>query len=204
MSTGRLTLALPIAAMSVVVVASNILVKYPLNDWLTWGAFTFPFAFLITDLSNRAFGPLRAAKVVAVGFVVGILMSAFLADWMPFMGPPQIFSEIAVNTAIASGLAFLVGQMLDIAIFQRLRKGAWWRAPLVSSAVASAVDTVIFFFLFFAVFFPFFVPEGSSWQQLALGDYSIKAAMALGLLFPYRLLMGFFAPQWFADKTPAS
>jgi uncharacterized integral membrane protein (TIGR00697 family) len=204
MTTGRLTLAMPIAAMSLVVVASNILVKYPLNDWLTWGAFTFPFAFLITDLSNRAFGPLRAAKVVVVGFVVGILMSAFLADWIPFQGPPNVFSEIAINTAIASGLAFLVGQSLDIAIFQRLRKGAWWRAPLVSSAVASAVDTVIFFYLFFAVFFPYFVPEGSSWLMLGMGDFGIKAAMALGLLFPYRLLMGFFAPQLFADKTPVS
>ncbi|MBT6202973.1 MAG: queuosine precursor transporter [Alphaproteobacteria bacterium] len=201
MSDRRMSLVAPILAMSVVVVASNILVKYPVNDWLTWGAFTFPLAFLITDLSNRAFGPYRAAKVVGVGFVVGILMSAFLADWMPFMGPPNVLSEIAVNTAIASGLAFLAGQLLDIAIFQRLRKGVWWRAPLVSSAVASAADTVIFFYLFFAVFFPYFVPEGSSWYQLGIGDYGIKAAMALALLFPYRLLMGIFAPHLLSNSV---
>jgi len=203
MAERRMTLLLPIVAMGIVVVASNILVKYPINDWLTWGAFTFPVAFLVTDLSNRAFGPARAAMVVVAGFVTGVLMSAFLADWVPFQGPPNVLSEIAVNTAVASGLAFLAGQLLDIAIFQRLRKGTWWRAPLVSSAVASAVDTVIFFYLFFVVFFPFFVPETSSWYQLAMGDYGIKAAMALALLLPYRALMGVFAPQLLAGPKQA-
>ncbi|MBC6441143.1 MAG: queuosine precursor transporter [Rhodospirillales bacterium] len=203
MTAGRLTLAWPIAAMVLVVVASNILVKYPINDWLTWSAFTFPFAFLVTDLSNRAFGPVKAAKVVVVGFVVGVLMSAFLADWIPFQGAPNVLSEIAVNTAIASGTAFLCGQLLDIVIFQRLRKGTWWRAPLVSSVVASAVDTLIFFYLFFVVFFPIFVPENSSWIQLATGDYAIKAAMALGLLIPYRALMDVFAPQLLSGPKSA-
>jgi len=200
MTTGRLTLALPIAAMSFVVVASNILVHFPIGDWLTWGAFTFPFAFLVTDLSNRAFGPARAAKVVFVGFVVGILMSAVFSDWVPFEAP-NILSQVAILTAVASGTAFLSGQLLDIAIFQRLRNGVWWKAPLVSSALASAVDTVIFFFLLFGVFFP---EWGLVWYQYALGDYGVKAVMALSLLFPYRLLMGFFAPQLFVDKTPVS
>jgi len=201
MSDRRISLALPIVAMAVVVVVSNILVKYTINDWLTWGAFTFPVAFLVTDLSNRAFGPAKAVKVVLFGFVTGVLMTAFLGDWMPFQGPPDVFSADAINTAIASGTGFFAGQLLDIAIFQRLRKGAWWRAPLVSSAVASAVDTVIFFFLYFGVFFPGYVPEGSSWYQLAQGDYGIKAAMALALLFPYRLLMGIFAPHLLSNSA---
>lgn len=185
------SLALPIAAMVVVVVASNVLVHFQINDWLTWGAFTFPFAFLVTDLSNRAFGPARAAKVVLYGFVAGILMSALIGDWAPFEAP-RVLSEVAVLTAVASGSAFLTGQLLDIAIFQRLRGKVWWLAPLVSSGIASAVDTLLFFFLLFAVFFP---EWGLNWLQLGIGDYGVKALMALTLLAPYRMLMGMFAPQ---------
>jgi len=190
------SLVLPTAAMVVVVVASNILVHFQINDWLNWGAFTFPFAFLVTDLSNRAFGPARAARVVLVGFVVGILMSALIGDWAPWEAP-RILSPVAILTAVASGSAFLSGQLLDIAIFRRLRRRAWWLAPLVSSGVSSALDTVIFFYLLFAVFFP---EWGLSWWQLGLGDYAVKAFMALTLLVPYRLLMGLFAPQLFRSQ----
>lgn len=197
MAHGIRSLALPTLAMVVVVVASNILVHFQINDWLTWGAFTFPFAFLVTDLSNRAFGPAKAARVVLVGFVVGIAMSAVFSDWVPFEAP-NILSQIAILTAVASGSAFLSGQFLDIAIFQDLRRMAWWMAPLVSSAVSSALDTLVFFYLLFAVFFP---EWGLNWFQLGIGDYGVKALMALSLLAPYRLLMGFFAPQFLKPRN---
>lgn len=197
MNHGIRSLVLPTLAMVVVVVASNILVHFQINDWLTWGAFTFPFAFLVTDLSNRAFGPARAARVVLVGFVVGIAMSAVFSDWVPFEAP-NILSQVAILTAVASGSAFLSGQLLDIAIFQRLRRKAWWMAPLVSSAFASALDTLVFFYLLFAVFFP---EWGLNWLQLGVGDYGVKALMALSLLAPYRMLMGFFAPQLLVRRS---
>lgn len=159
---------LPALAMVTVVVASNIAVQYPINDWLTWGAFTYPFAFLVTDLSNRAFGPVLARRVVYAGFVVGVVLSALLAT-------PRI--------AIASGTAFLFAQLLDVMIFHRLRQAAWWRAPLISSLLASALDTVLFFALAFA-----FTPV--PWVTLAAGDYIAKLAMAAALLAPYRILVG--------------
>ena len=178
------SLALPTAAMVAVVVASNILVHFQINDWLTWGAFTFPFAFLVTDLSNRAFGPAKAARVVVVGFVVGVAMSAVFGDWNdPLHAWPNFFSSVAIYTAIASGSAFLTGQFLDILVFQRLRRGSWWRAPFFSSAVSSALDTVIFFYLLFAVFYP---EWGLNWFQLGMGDYAVKALAALTMLAPYR------------------
>ncbi len=199
MAAGRVAFALPVAAMAFVVVVSNILVHFPISDWLTWGAFTFPVAFLVTDLSNRAFGPARAAAVVFVGFVVGVPMSAAFSDWTPFEAP-NVLSQLAILTAVASGAAFLGGQLLDIAIFQRLREGVWWRAPLVSSAVASALDTAIFFYLLFGAFYP---EWGLAWYKLGLGDYTVKAAMALGLLAPYRALMARFAPRLFPDTGKA-
>lgn len=189
-------LVLPTAAMAAVVVASNILVHFQISEWLTWGAFTFPFAFLVTDLSNRAYGPAKAVRVVIVGFVVGVAMSAFFADWPePLTDWPLVMTEVALLTAVASGSAFLAGQLLDVAIFQKLRQGSWWRAPLVSSAIASAFDTLIFFYLLFGVFF---AEWGLDWFKLGIGDYAIKGLMALTLLLPYRLLMGFFAPQYLA------
>jgi queuosine precursor transporter len=198
MMTPARGMAVATAAMVVVVVASNILVHFPINEWLTWGAFTFPFAFLVTDLSNRAYGPMKAVRVVTVGFVVGILMSAVFSDWPePFGGWPVICSEVAVLTAVASGSAFLSGQLLDIAIFQRLRHGHWWKAPLVSSAVASGIDTLIFFYLLFGLFYP---EWGLDWFKLGIGDYAIKGFMALTLLAPYRVLMGVFAPHLFAPR----
>ena len=154
-------------AMTAVVVASNILVQFPINDWLTWGAFTYPIAFLVTDLSNRSLGPARARRVVYVGFAVAVLLSIVLAT-------PRI--------ALASGSAFLIAQLLDIAVFDRLRRGVWWQAPVVSSGIGSVTDTAIFFSLAFA-------GTGLPWVTWGLGDLGAKVAMALLLLvIPSRIL----------------
>ncbi|MEQ9634868.1 MAG: VUT family protein [Devosia marina] len=191
-----------IAAMVAVVAASNFLVQFPvdamlggvnLGDILTWGAFTYPVAFLVTDLSNRAFGPQRARLVVVAGFAVAVILSIWLAT-------PRI--------AVASGSAFLVAQLLDISIFHRLRNGAWWHAPMFSSLVSSALDTVLFFGLAMAPAFAgidaLFGMEDSSlafpapllgigpevelWQSLALGDFLVKLVMAVLMLAPYKTI----------------
>lgn len=193
-------LLVAVAAMVAVVAASNVLVQFPvdamlggvnLGDILTWGAFTYPVAFLVTDLSNRAFGPQRARLVVVAGFIVAVMLSIWLAT-------PRI--------AIASGTAFLVAQLLDISIFHRLRNSAWWHAPMFSSLVSSALDTIIFFTLAMAPAFAgidlFFGMEDGSlafpapllgvgaevelWQSLALGDFLVKLVMALLMLAPYK------------------
>jgi hypothetical protein len=160
-------IALGVAAMAVVVTASNVLVQYPINDWITWGAFTYPIAFLVTDLTNRALGPKRARLVVYVGFALAVILSIALAD-------PRI--------ALASGTAFLVAQLLDVTIFDRLRRAAWWQAPLASSTLGSVTDTALFFSLAFA-------GTGLPWVTWALGDLGVKLAMALALLIPFRALM---------------
>lgn len=191
-----------VAAMVAVVAASNFLVQFPvdaqlggvnLGDILTWGAFTYPVAFLVTDLSNRAFGPAKARLVVIAGFAVAVVLSIYLAT-------PRI--------AIASGTAFLVAQFLDISIFHRLRNGAWWQPPMFSSLVSSALDTVIFFGLAMAPAFAgidaLFGMEDSSlafpapllgigpevelWQSLALGDFLVKLVLAVLLLAPYKTI----------------
>ena len=123
------------AAMGLVVLVSNIAVAFPINDWLTWGALTYPLAFLVTDLMNRILGAAPARRVVYVGFAIGVALSLALAD-------PRI--------AIASGSAFLLAQLLDIWIFDRLRRQTWWKAPIVSSVIASALDTAVFFTAAFA------------------------------------------------------
>ncbi len=192
------------AAMAGIVLLSNILVQYPvqatfgginLADLLTWGAFTYPVAFLVTDLTNRRFGKTNARIVVAVGFLLAVLLSIWLAT-------PRI--------AIASGTAFLVAQLLDVSIFDRLRASTWWQAPLVSSLVGSAVDTLIFFGLAFAPAFApafaaldfggadgsldFVVPflgigsEVPLWISLAAGDFLVKIAVGLAMLLPYRFV----------------
>ncbi len=191
-----------IAAMVAVVAASNFLVQFPvdamlggvnLGDILTWGAFTYPVAFLVTDLSNRAFGPQRARLVVVAGFAVAVILSIWLAT-------PRI--------AVASGSAFLVAQLLDISIFHRLRNSAWWHAPMFSSLVSSALDTALFFSLAMAPAFAgidaMFGMEDSSlafpapligigpevelWQSLALGDFLVKLVMAVLMLAPYKTI----------------
>jgi queuosine precursor transporter len=162
------TLALPTAAMVAVVAGSNVAVQYPINDWLTWGAFTYPVAFLVTDLTNRRLGPERARQVVYVGFALAVVLSAVLAT-------PRI--------ALASGSAFVTAQLLDIGVFNRLRRLPWWQAPLISSGIASIWDTAVFFGLAFA-------GTGLPWVTWAFGDLGVKAAMALALLLPFRALMG--------------
>jgi len=195
---------LPVLAMVAVVGASNVLVQFPvaarlgplnLADFLTWGAFTYPFAFLVTDLTNRRFGPSIARRVVVAGFIVGAFASAYLAT-------PRV--------ATASCTAFLIGQLLDIAVFSRLRRGVWWKGPLAASLCGSAIDTLIFFSLAFSPLFAgldlwFGRADGSLafpapllgigamvplWISLAAGDFSVKFLAAGILLAPYRLLMG--------------
>lgn len=154
-------------AMAAVVGASNWLVQYPINDLLTWGAFSYPIAFLVTDVCNRCFGARRAREVAFVGFAVGIALSLWLAT---------------AQIAFASGSAFLVSQLLDVAVFNRLRKASWWKAPFWGSVAASIIDTAIFFSIaFHGTDFP--------WVPLALGDLGIKLLMAALLLAPYRALV---------------
>jgi uncharacterized PurR-regulated membrane protein YhhQ (DUF165 family) len=165
-------------AMVAVVAAANVLVQYPVeafgaDAWLTWGAFTYPLSFLVSELTNRRFGPQAARRVVYVGFALGVALSAALAT-------PRI--------ALASGAAFLGGQLLDIRVFDRLRRQAWWRAPLVSSLLASAVDTALFFSLAFAF-------TAVPWPTLALGDFAVKLTMALVLLAPFRAAIAFIAQR---------
>ena len=131
--------------MAVIVVASNILVQFLVGDWLTWGAFTYPFAFLVTDLMNRLHGPSAARRVVLAGFVVGLACSFVGSQIEGPFGP-----LVSLRVAIGSATAFLVGQLLDVAVFNRLRAGSWWRAPFVSSVAGSVLDTAIFFPLAFS------------------------------------------------------
>lgn len=198
-----------IVAMCAVVAASNYLVQFPvqahlggvnLADLLTWGAFTYPVAFLVTDLTNRRFGPQAARIIVIFGFVLAVALSIWLAS-------PRI--------AIASGSAFLVAQLLDVAVFERLRRSAWWKAPLVSSVIGSVIDTVLFFGVAFSARFAFIdagfgmedgslafpVPflgvggETALWVSLAAGDFIVKILVALVLLAPYRVLRSLIADR---------
>ena len=161
------TLSLPIAAMAAIIVLSNVAVQYPINDWLTWGAFTYPLVFLVSDLTNRALGPQAARRVAWIGFAVAVAVSLGLAPW---------------RIALASGTAFLVSQLMDVAVFNRWRQQTWWKAPLIGSLVASTVDTALFFFLAFA-------GSDMNWLMLAAGDLAMKALMAVLLLLPYRALL---------------
>jgi len=165
---GWQALILPVVAMAVVVAASNVLVGYPINDWLTWGALTYPVAFLVTDVTNRRFGPAQARRVVLVGFACAVVLSVVLAS-------PRI--------ALASGTAFLLAQTLDVRVFDRLRGRVWWLPPLVSSLLGSALDTALFFSLAFA-------GTGLPWVSWAIGDFGVKIAVALALLPAFRLLAG--------------
>ena len=184
-----LSLLLPIVAMMAVIGVSNVAVQHAINDWLTWGAFTYPLAFLVTDLTNRAWGPGRARAVAYVGFPFGMGLSIVLA----------VAADIplweGVRVALASGFAFICAQLFDIALFHRLRRGLWWRAPLVSSLSASALDTAIFFSAAFAL-------TGLPWVTWALGDFGIKVGMAAVLLIPFRLLMPWIVPSLYSDPQP--
>ena len=156
-----------IIGMALVVVISNIAVSYPINDWLTWGALTYPIAFLVTDMTNRLFGVSRARTVVYAGFLIGVILSLWAAD---------------MRIALASGSAFLIAQLLDITIFDKLRQKTWWKAPLISTIISSAVDTLLFFSIAF-------IATGLPWVTWAIGDYGAKLAMAAILLMPFRFFL---------------
>jgi uncharacterized PurR-regulated membrane protein YhhQ (DUF165 family) len=194
-SLDRRDFLLAIAAMAIVVLASNILVQYPftyggLGNYLTWGAFSYPIAFLVTDLSNRRFGPVTARRVVYAGFVVAVALSVYFAT-------PRI--------AIASGAAFLIAQLLDIRIFQHLRHKAWWLPPFVSSVISSGLDTAIFFSVAFACGpvpgLGMTISESLGlvgiadqcmalpWVNLAVADYLVKLALAAVSIAPYGALL---------------
>lgn len=193
-----------VVAMTAVIVASNILVQFLLLDGLlTWGAFSYPIAFLVTDLANRLHGPAAARRVVLAGLVAGILCSLIGTQVMLEFGP-----AVTLRVAVASAAAFLVAQLLDIAVFNRLRAGSWWRAPLGSTLVSSVTDTAVFFTIAFSAAVTIF-PEGADaavawaqdpapfltvgpalplWLSLAVADLCVKLAVACVALLPFRLL----------------
>ena len=191
-----------ILAMAAVVVASNILVQFLFGNWLTWGAFTYPVAFLVTDVMNRVYGAKAARRVVLAGFAVGVLCSLIGTQIMGEFGP-----LVTMRIAVGSGLAFLLAQLADVAIFSALRSGKWWRAPLASTLVGSSLDTAIFFTVAFSgaltVLEPGndvswagevlpllgFGPMAPLWVSLAVADWGVKLALALIALIPFRLIV---------------
>ena len=165
--------------MGVIVVISNYLVQFPiqhfgLSEILTYGAFTYPMTFLITDLANRAYGKLVARKVVYVGFIIGVLLTLFVST--------NFNDIISVRIAIGSGIAFFVAQNLDVQVFDRLRKRSWFIAPITSSILGSITDTFLFFSIAFYL-------TGVPWVSLALGDLAVKIFIAITMLIPFRLLI---------------
>ena len=191
-----------IIAMATIVVASNILVQFLFGQWLTWGAFTYPIAFLVTDLMNRMFGPGPARQVIFAGFVVGVFCSLIGTQIQGEFGPLVPF-----RIALASGTAFLIAQMVDVSIFNALRDGKWWRAPFLSSLVGSSLDTLIFFTIAFSSGLSYLEPEndvswaneilpilGSGpeaplWVSLAVADWGIKLSLALVALLPFKAIV---------------
>ena len=183
-----------ILAMAAIVLASNILVQFMLGEWLTWGAITYPIAFLVTDVTNRVHGAAAARRVVLAGFVVGIGCSFVAAG----------LDKTTLRIAIASGAAYLTAQLLDIAIFDRLRHKHWWQAPFLSSLVGSAVDTALFFSIAFASVLPHDVNTGWAteavpvlghgplaplWVSLGLADWMVKLSLAILALVPFRMIV---------------
>jgi queuosine precursor transporter len=190
-----------ILAMAAIVVASNILVQFRLGDWLTWGALTYPLAFLVTDVMARVYGAAAARRVIWAGFATGVACSLVGTQIMGEFGP-----LVTLRIALASGLAFLSAQMLDVAVFDRLSHRAWWQAPLASTLVGSAVDTALFFSLAFAAAFAWIEPgndvswanegvpllglgpQAPLWVSLAAADWGVKLALALLALAPFRAI----------------
>jgi uncharacterized integral membrane protein (TIGR00697 family) len=216
-----------VAAMALVVVASNSLVQFPMQgsvgglalaDILTWGAFTYPFSFLVTDLANRRYGPAVARKIVFVGFTLAVACSIvippllFRAGWIGFETDADRLARIAA----ASGAAFLTAQLLDVTIFNRLRRQSWWRAPIFGTLAGSVFDTAVFFAVAFSAAFAFAGPgdsfalenaplmgvlpfETMRWVSWAFGDLSVKLAIAVFALIPYRLI----AARWMQPAVTA-
>jgi queuosine precursor transporter len=168
---GNKGMSVAIIAMMLVIASSNYLVQIEINKWLTWGAFTYPFSFFITEIINRFYGPKKARQVVYIGFTIAVALG------LMFMNQ---------QIAFASSVAFLASQLLDIGIFNQLRKARWWLAPGVASLLASFVDTLIFFYLAF-------YGQEVSWLQLGFGDLGIKLLMDLLLLLPFRMALNWDA-----------
>ncbi|MEQ8291908.1 MAG: queuosine precursor transporter [Roseovarius sp.] len=191
-----------ILAMAAIVVASNILVQFLFGQWLTWGAFTYPLAFLVTDVMNRVYGRAAARRVVFAGFLVGLACSFIGTQITGEFGP-----LVTLRIALGSAVAFLTAQLLDIGIFDRLRAGAWWRAPMVSSLIGSTVDTALFFTIAFSASLTMLEPGNDVgwanealpllglgpvvplWISLAVADWMVKLALALLTLVPFRIIV---------------
>ena len=191
-----------ILAMAAIVVASNILVQHLFGQWLTWGAFTYPLAFLVTDLMNRIYGAGPARTVVFIGFIVGIFCSLVGTQIVGEFGPLVTF-----RIAIGSGFAFLTAQLVDVGIFSALRNKTWWHAPLASTIIGSSVDTALFFSIAFSGSLSWvdpatdvawasevlpvlnFGPDAPLWVSLALADWGVKLSLALLALVPFRLIV---------------
>lgn len=222
----RFSVFLPfVIAMAFVVVASNVFVQFPvqgtvagisLADVLTWGAFTYPFAFLVTDLANRRYGPAVARRVVFVGFMVAVACSIIIPPLLFKAGLIEFETASArlVRIAVASGAAFLTAQLLDVTVFNWLRRQSWWRAPIFGTLAGSVIDTAIFFVVAFSAMMAFigpddafalenapllgiFATEAPRWISWALGDFLAKLLIAVFALIPYRLI----ASGW---RQPAS
>jgi uncharacterized integral membrane protein (TIGR00697 family) len=209
-----------VTAMALVVVASNVLVQFPVDgqvgslslaDILTWGAFTYPFAFLVTDLANRRYGPVVARRIVFVGFMIAVVCSIVVPPLLYRYGLIEFETAAGrlVRIATASGSAFLVGQLLDVTVFNWLRRQSWWRAPVFASLAGSVIDTAVFFTIAFSAAFALVGPddafaleqapllglfglETARWVSWALGDFCVKLAIAVFALIPYRLI----AARW--------
>ena len=200
------TLIAGIIAMAAIVVASNILVQHTFGSYLTYGAFTYPLSFLVNDIINRLSGVKAARRVVLAGFVVGLACSFIGTQLHNDYGP-----LVTLRVALGSGTAFLVGQLLDVTIFDRLRRAEWWRAPLVSTLIGSTIDSVIFFTIAFAASLTFLEPSsdvswaavsgpllGSGpmaplWVSLAVADWCVKFGIAVFGLLPFRLIIAKFS-----------
>lgn len=169
--------------MALIVLASNVLVQYPINRWLTWGALSYPIAFLVADLLNRRFGPAAARRVAYVGFIVALAASFWVAS-------PRI--------AVASGSAFLCAQLVDITVFHKLRHRSWWRAPLLGGVAGACLDTFVFFSIAFA-------GTAMPWVTLMFGDLAVKLLINTGMLAPFRALMwNIGQPSSKAEVSPPS
>ncbi len=195
-----------ILAMAATVLASNILVQILFGQWLTWGAFTYPVAFLVTDLMNRLYGVKAARKVVLAGFVTGVICS-LIGTQVMLQGDGYSYPAVTLRVAIGSGAAFLAAQLVDVSIFDKLRGGAWWRAPLASTLVGSSLDTAIFFSVAFAGSLSFLEPGNDVswanealpllgtgpvvplWVSLGLADWMVKLSLAILALVPFRMIV---------------
>jgi hypothetical protein len=195
-----------VIAMAIIVVASNILVQFLYGNWLTWGAFTYPFAFLVTDIMNRVYGVAMARKVVFAGFLTGVACS-LIGTQIMLQGDGFTYPAVTLRIALGSGIAFLTAQLIDVSIFDRLREGSWWKAPLASTLIGSTIDTALFFTIAFSTALTAIEPGNDVswanemlpllgagpvaplWISLAVADWGVKLAISLIALLPFRLIV---------------